>query len=69
MMGQSALQPSRLLRGVMYRIEMETTVAGETFGMVQPSLLALHTHVASSHMEQVMHGFHTNPRTWSGVGD
>lgn len=69
MMGQSALQPARLLRGVMCRIEMETTVAGETVGPVQASLLALNTHVASSHMEQVMHGFHTKPRTWSGVWD
>lgn len=67
-MGQSALQPSRLLRGVMYRIKMETTVAGETFGTAAPSLLALNTHVGYSHrhhMEQVIHGFHTKPQTWS----
>lgn len=44
-MGQSALQPSRLPRGRMSRAEMETTVAGEPFGAVQPSLLA-NAHVA-----------------------
>lgn len=69
-MGQSAPQPSRLLRGAMFRIEMETTVAAAAFGTVQPSLLAPHTHVAPSHMEQLIHGFVLNPEPAheSGIG-